>query len=268
MVSLPFLAGAVIAPGSPFTLRTAAAALAVLAVFLFRDPLVVLRRLHAEPSRVGTADQSLTAKRSLVLCLAGLALSGTFLLMTLPPFWVLVLGSFGLGLVIGSVGIALERVQRQIIAQMVSAVGLTASCLPAYLAAHGGLDWIAAAIWTMSAAHSLASILVVRARLETILLQRRSVEGPPTRHFLRGAVVWHAGLWTALAAAAWWGYSWLAIPFLFPGALHLWELRQFRHRNALKLSLHRVGWLQLSLRCFFTSFQSYCFATTSVLSIS
>lgn len=246
MVSLPFLAAAIIAPGNPFALRPAAALLAVFSVFLLRDPVVLLRRLRAEPVRTGTADQRSTAKRALTLCVAGLAISGTFLLMTLPPFWVLLLGISGLVLVLASVVIAVERVQREITSQIVSVVGLTASCLPAYLAVHGELDWLAAAIWALSAAHSLASVFVVRARLEGILSRRRSAPPHASGPFFRAAVGWQAGLWTALITGALLGYQWMAVPFLLPGALHARELWQCRYGTRLQISMHRVGWSQFA----------------------
>ena len=230
MVILPFLAAAAIAPGTAFSIRTAAALLAVFSIFLLRDPLVVLRRIHSDGSRPEAANQRLTAKRSLSFCLGGLALSGTILLMTLPPSWVLLLGTSGLALVFGSVMIAMERVQREITFQMLSVAGLTGSCLPAYF---------------------LASVLVVRARLETILSRRRASVGFAPGRFFRTAVGWHASLWAALAAAVLLGYAWWSVPFLFPGALHAWELRKFRQGNGLQVSMHWVGWSQLAASALF-----------------
>lgn len=253
MVSLPFLAAAAIAPGTVFTIRTAAASLAVFSTFLLRDPVVILRRIHSDPSRLGTTNQKLMAKRSLCACLGGLAISGTILLITLPPFWVLLLGAGGLALVIGSVAIAVERSQREITSQMLGVLGLTGSCLPAYLAVRGDLDWLGPAIWAFSAAHSLASVLVVRARLETILSRRRAAAGSPSGRFFGRAVGWQVGLWTAIVSLALLGYQWLALPFLFPGTLHGWELWQLRSGNEVRISMHRLGWIQLAASVLFYS---------------
>ncbi|MBI2818806.1 MAG: hypothetical protein HYX73_02415 [Acidobacteria bacterium] len=253
MVSLPFLAAAAIAPGTAFTLRTAAALLAVFSTFLLRDPLVVLRRIHSDRSRLETANQRLTAKRSLCFCLGGLAISGTILLRTLPLVWVLLLGACGLVLVIGSVAIAVERSQREITSQMLGVTGLTGSCLPAYLAVRGDLDWLAPTIWALSATHSLTSVFVVRARLEAILSQRRVAAGPPLGRFFGRAVGWQVGLWTILVAMALLGYPWLALPFLLPSTLHGWELWQLRSGNGVQLSMRRLGWIQLAASVLFFS---------------
>jgi hypothetical protein len=251
MVALPFLAAAAVAPGNPFRLSTAAAALAVLAVFLLRDPLVLLRRIRNSPGRPETVQQRMTAWRSLALCLGGMAIAGMALLLSLPALWIFVLGAAGLLAVIGSVVIAVERAQREVSSQLLSVVGLTASCLPAYLSVCGTLDGIAVVIWLMSAAHSIAAVLVVRARLETILLQRRAAATTGKRRFYRAAVAWHVGLWTTLAVLAGAGYSALALPFLLPGILHVWELIQFRRGAGLQISMHRVGWSQLVASVFF-----------------
>ncbi|HEX9597377.1 MAG TPA: YwiC-like family protein [Anaerolineales bacterium] len=264
MVGLPFLAATAIAPGDPFRLGTAAAALAVLSVFLLRDPLVTLRRARSAPNRPEAATQRLLAKRSLAICLGGLALSGTILLMTLPAFWILLLGTAGLALVVGSVLVAMERVQREITSQLLSVAGLTASCLPAYLAVNGDLDWVSITIWFMSAGHSIAAVLVVRARLETILLRRRSGAASGPGRFFRAAVVWQTGLWISLAALAWIGYPSLALPFLLPSVLHVWELVQFRRGAGLQLSLHRVGWSQLAASALFYTVLVFLFRLQSL----
>lgn len=242
MVSLPFLAAALIAPGPVWSLRTGASLLAVFSLFLLRDPLV--RLLCSTPPSIGQ-DGSVPLSlviRPLWLPLGGLAISGSFLLLTLPVAWVVLLGAGGLALAFCSVVIARQRIQREIAAQLLGVAGLTASSLPAYLAGRGELDWMAAAIWTISAAHSAASVLVVRARLEAILSSRR---GNQSRRFFRSAVGWQAGQWSGLAALALSGYPALTIPFLLPGALHAWELWQFRSGNPRPLSMHQVGWIQL-----------------------
>ena len=251
MVCLPFLAAVAIAPGDWFQIRTPAALLAVLSVFLLRDQLFVFWRIHTDPSRPEGLTHRVIAKRSLSFCLAGLALSGAILLMTLPPYWVLLLGLCGLALVISSVVIAMERIQRQVSAQLFSVAGLTASCLPAYLGVHGDLDWVSLTIWSMSAAHSIAAVLVVRARLETILSRRRTAPASAVGRFLRAATIWQVGLWITLASIVWIGYPWVALPFLFPTVLHAWELFQFRRGDGIQISMHRVGWSQLAASAFF-----------------
>ena len=259
MVSLPFLAAAAIADGNQFSLPVAAASLAVLSAFLLRDPLLLLRRIRRDPGRLENSLQRVIAWRSLLLCLGGLAVSGTILLLALPPVVVLGLGAAGIGLVIVSVQIAVERIQREISSQMLSVAGLTGSALVAYLAVRGRLDWLAFAIWTMSAAHSIGSVLVVRARLEGIVSRRRSAPGPAPTRFYRSAIAWQASLASLLAVLALTGHAAMLLPFLLPGALHVWELWQFRFGEGLQLSMHRVGWLQLATSLLFYSLLVFLF---------
>ncbi|MBI4480651.1 MAG: YwiC-like family protein [Acidobacteria bacterium] len=253
MVGLPFLAAATIAEGNRFSLPAAAAILAVLSAFLLRDPLLLLRRIGRDPGRLENSSQRVIALRSLFLCLGGLTVSGTILLLTLPPLVVLGLGAAGLALVIASVQIAVERIQREISSQLLSVAGLTGSCLVAYLAVHGRLDWLAFTIWTMSAVHSVGSVLVVRARLEGIVSRRRSAPEAARSRFYRGAIAWQAGLASLLAVLALTGHAWFLLPFLPPGALHVWELWRFRSGEGWRLSMHQVGWLQLAASLLFYS---------------
>ena len=259
IVSLPFLAAAAIAEGNRFSLPVAAAILAVLSAFLLRDPLLLLRRIRRDPGRLENSSQRVIALRSLGLCLGGLTVSGTILLLTLPPVVVLVLGAAGIALVIASVQVAVARIQREITSQVFGVAALTGSCLVAYLAVRGRLDWLAFAIWAMSAAQSIGSVLVVRARLERILSRRPAAPSPAPTRIYRSAIAWQAGLATVLALLAFAGHAAMLLPFLLPGALHVWELWRFQSGEGLQLSMHRVGWLQLAASLVFYFLLVYLF---------
>jgi len=245
MVSLPLLAGIALSRGDWLSLNTFAAVLAVFSVFLFREPLVFLKRIRRDSARPEARIQEAVAHRTLILCLAGMTLSGIILLKTLPPLSILLLGGGALALVIGSAEIAFQRKQREITAQILGVVGLTSSCLPAYMAVHGSIDQMAFAIWVLSATHSIAAVLIVRARLEAMMAQRRSGTGTTSRRFYQTAVAWQAGLWSVLLLMAMVGFPWLVIMFLIPSALHWRDLWRFHSGCGLDLSLHRTGWRQV-----------------------
>ena len=247
IVILPFLAGAVVA-GEWLAWRTLAALLTVLSVFSLRDSLIVLFRNRdagkfAAPAVVERETRS--ANLTLTVCLAGLAGGGGVLLAALPAAPVLLLGSGGAVLLLASVFFTVRNAQRSMVAQLLGVAGLTSSSLVAYLAVRGHLETLAFAVWGMSAVHACASILVVRARLESIIAHRKPGSVPLLRSFYRRAAGMQVALWSLLGAVAVAGNPWLLLPFLAPSALHWWELWQFWSGKGLRLSLQRVGLLQL-----------------------
>ena len=139
--------------------------------------------------------------------------------------------------------------QREPALQIASAVGLSAAALPAYLAAHGRLEPAAYWIWALCAAHSAASVLVVHARLEAIVASRKPSNDSATTGALlphrRTAVLAQAILWICLAIVAVEGKPWLMAPFVPPCLLHWRELWQLGAGGPSRVSMQRVGWIQL-----------------------
>lgn len=256
MLSLPFLAGVLVAGGSaPW--RTLAASLAVLSVFLLRTPLLVLWRSRAfagaRRGRVGGAIAQETQRReleqarfSLLVYGAAAAVSGIYLLRTLPPALLLAMGSGAALLTGANLFFTVRNQQRHPAFQIVGAIGLTASSLVGYLAVRGHLESVAFWIWGLSAAHSIASVLVVHARLESIIAGRKPVPAPSGFTHRRNALLAQLGLWFLLAALALQGTPWLILPFVPPALLHGWELWDLSRRQGQRVSLRRVGWTQLA----------------------
>lgn len=247
MVALPFLAGLLVA-GEWAPWRSLAALLAVFSVFLLRAPLTVLwgsRRSRLLGPRAVTHPDSRSARITLGICLAGAVACGGILLANLPWLPLLVLGGGGGALLVASVFFTVRNAQRSLLVQLLGAVGLTSSSLVAYLAVSGRLEAVAFVLWGMSATNAGASILVVRARLESIIAQRQPKSGPLSKNYFRRAAAMQAVLWSVLGVLALAGRPSLMLPFL-PGSLwHGWELWQFHSNKGLRLSLRRVGWLQL-----------------------
>ncbi len=181
------------------------------------------------------------------------------LLAHLPPVPLLLLGGGAALLTLAVLYFSVHNYQRHPALQIASVIGLTASSLLAYLAARGQLDGTAFWIWTRSAAHGSASVLVVRARLEAIVAARSSSPaGFPLTH-RRHALLAQTGillLWGALAIG---GKPWLILPFLPPLALHGWELAHLGSGKARRTSLRRVGYMQLGASV------SFCFLLIAIL---
>ena len=258
MVSLPFIAGALVAGGWA-NLRTLVAALGVMSVFLLRTPLLAWWRSRGAGSVRGQDRERLKARFSLVVYGSVAALAGFILLLSLPPLPLLVLGG-GAALLTGvAVLLSAPNYQRNPVLQIASTIGLTASSLAAYLAARGHLDAMAFLIWALCAAHSAASVLVVHARLEWIVVSRNSPPASASLPQRRNALLAQAGLWLFLGGLAVSGRPWVILPFLPPSSLHWWELWQMRSGTRRRVSMRRIGWAQLGASA------AFCFLLIAVL---
>ena len=259
LVSLPFLAGALVA-GNWATLRMGAAALAVFSVFLLREPLLALWRLRVAANKYGSdaaasaangskLSEKESAQLSLVIYGLGAAASGVYLVLSLPLAPLLLLGGGAALLLPTLLYFTVRNYQRHPALQIAGVLGLTASSLLSYLAGRSYWDEPAIWIWLLSAAHGSASVLVVHARLEAILASRKSGPAPTTER--RNAVLGQVGLALLLAIVAATGRLWLLLPFLPPMILHCWELWRLRGPSAPRVSFHRVGWTQLGASAVF-----------------
>ena len=254
LVSLPFLAGAAVA-GDWADWPALAALLAVFSVFLLRAPLLVLWRAAGKHYRAEIKDAQFSLGAYGLLT----TVAGFYLLAHLPPVPLLLLGGGAALLTLAVLYFSVHNYQRHPALQIASVIGLTASSLLAYLVARGQLDGTAFWIWTLSAAHGSASVLVVRARLEAIVAAKSSSPaGFPLTHG-RHALLAQTGillLWGALAIG---GKPWLILPFLPPFALHGWELAHLGSGKARRTSLRRVGYMQLGASV------SFCFLLIAIL---
>lgn len=240
LISLPFLAGAVVAGGWA-NWPTLAALLAVFSVFLLRAPLLVLWRAAEKHNRTEMEN----ARFSLGVYGSLAAGAGFYLLAHLPVAPLLLLGGGTALLTLAVLYLSVHNYQRHPVLQIASVIGLTASSLLAYMAARGQLEEIAFWIWALSAAHGSASVLVVRARLESIIAARNSTPAASQRPHRRNALLAQAGILLLVAALAVSGQPWLILPFLPPLVLHGWELGHLGFRRGQRISLRRVGYMQL-----------------------
>lgn len=264
MVSLPFIAATLVA-GRWFNLRSLAATLVVLSIFLLRTPLQILWRYWAAVRKSSNQNHETKprgaegairpdisdARFSLVIYASVAIIAGTYLLLTLPlaPLLLLACGAGILTITISF--LAARNYQRYPALQIASAIGLTASSLPAYLAARGHLDSIAFWIWLLCAMDSVASVLVVHARLEAIVVSRKAV--PSSLPHRRHALLAQAGLCMFLAALAALGRPWLILPFVPTFALHCWDLGKLNSATRNRVSMQRVGLMQLTASIAFAS---------------
>jgi hypothetical protein len=203
--------------------------IAMLTVFLVREPLLVLARQRWvwRESR----PESITALRWLAVESALIVLAGCWLLM-LWPWWVVAcFGGMAALLTALVVWLTINNRQRSIALQTASAAGLAASPLAVSLAVNRSIHEWAIWLWLLSTAHSTASILVVHARLETRIAAR--VPGKPAASLkpawaAQGALL--AGGLLCLIS----GRTMLAAALFVSASVHVWDLRTLQQATPLR----------------------------------
>jgi hypothetical protein len=231
-----FLAGALLAREASLLLLPALA-LAVLG-FLLKEPLILFVR-HRFVWRRATPESRAALRGFVLEALAALAC-----LALLYP-WVektALAGLAGLGLLIGAVAVWLTATNRQrsMHLQWVSAAGLCAASLLAVLAATGGIPAWAWILWALLAAHGVASIPIVHARLE---LRARAATADGLR---RSALFVQGGsLAAALAVLPFWPPA--TLPLVFSAVANFAELHRLRAPGALREPMRRVGFRLLGI---------------------
>ena len=243
-----------------------AALLAVFAVFLLREPLLVFWRNRMAIAKYGrkqpgaagrTGEEAEDARFSLWVYSAIALAAAIYLLAYLPVVPLLLLGS-GVGLLtLAALYLTVHNYQRHPALQIATAIGLTSSSLMAYLAGRGQLETLAFWIWGLCTAHSTSSVLMVHARLESMMAGKKTTPAfNPARHRALFGQLGLLALWGVLAAT---GRPWLIAPFFPPAILHAWELWQFQNRKGLRIPMRRVGWMQL------TASVAFCLLLIAVL---
>jgi len=218
------------------------AAVALLGLFLIREPLVVLwrqARIWKEPH----AETS-TARRTLAVCLPAVLLSSLVLLWRLPFVPLAALGAMG-GLLLGaSFCLTIQNRQRSILLQLASASGLNASALLAWLAVRPVWSHEVWWLWGLLAAQSFSSILLVHAWLEARITARLEIAVRPMR---RASMVAESAVMVLAALLL------LVSRFLAAGAMilsalvHVTDLARLGNPSALETPLRRIGVRELVL---------------------
>lgn len=132
--------------------------------FLVREPLVIWIRHRLLWQR--DSAEAAAAGRWAMFLLTAVAVSAGALTLALPAIILAPMLGGGLILSAASVGLTLRNQQRSVLLQAVSATGLTSTPLLVAAAATGTLpDW-AWLLWVTLAAHAVAAIPVVHARLQ------------------------------------------------------------------------------------------------------
>jgi hypothetical protein len=235
MLALPFISAALLARQWRWSVPVAA--LAAVAAFLCKEPLIVLARqrfVWTQPR-----SESRRARGTLIALTAILAGSGAVLAESWPRLLLLL---FALGLLLFSalaVWTTLKNRQRSTVFQVISSTALTSSSLAACISATGGIESWCWWLWALSAANASAAILVVHSRMERRVALRKA---PGMKLRLRAPAVAAQMLLLlgALVVAAL-GRLWIAAALLLSSGAHLWDLHQQRDVSLVKIPFRRVG---------------------------
>lgn len=239
MLLIPFVAATLLARRA--TVESLAAAVALVAVFLAREPLVILwRQARVWKERRPEARQ---ARAWLAMEGAAAAGAGVFLFLGLPAVPLLLMGGAAAALTLYSAWMTVHNRQRSVALQLASAAGLTLAAPLAWLAARGNLApaawWLAALLFV----HSASGVLVVHARLDRRIAASRGAMS--ARTYWKDS--WNRALWAqgaglALAlACVLANRPWLSVAPLFSAAAHVANLAGMRHAEALRTPLQQVG---------------------------
>lgn len=224
MLTLPFLAAVYLLRPDP--LRAAAAFIAVMALFLVREPLIVLARqrwVWRTPH-----EESAAARRWLLVLAPVLAAAGWVAIPRQAWGLAAAMGAGAAVLMAASIALAVRNRQHSALFQAIGSIGLAASSLAAGLTQPplAASAWI---VWAASALHGVSAIPVVHARLA---MRRRQAPN------LAPAAI---GALAALAAAAASAPGSLSLPLGFSGLVHAAEWLALRSPGAPQAKLARLG---------------------------
>jgi len=243
MLILPFLATAVLLHPAPG--RLLAAFVLVPALFLLREPLIVLARqrwIWRTPH-----EEARAAARALP-GLGVVAAAAAYVAIPLP-LWTLAgaCGAAAASLMAAPVVLAVRNWQYSVAFQALGSAGLAASCLAAAMAAGEVPRWVWI-LWAASAFHGISAIPIVHAR---IALRRK--QDP-------ALAVAGLGVLATLAAAA------AALPHAMSGALafsgfaYLGEWLSLRSPATAQAKLTQLGLRLMATSIVFTALLAWAFA--------
>lgn len=251
MLAQPFLCALILS--REFHWSVIVAAIAVVAAFLMREPLVVLARQRFVWRE--RKPETAVAKRWLVWEALLLAVATAALLFRWPWSFLLAFGAGTVLLTAVAVWMTVKNLQRSTWLHLVSAAALSATGLAACLSATGELRSWAWPLWAMTAAHAAAGILVVHARLEA-RIAARSHKTLASRFRLPAQalqVILLAGALLCVVA----GRALLAGALLLSAAVHLWDLYHLTSPRSLATPLTTVGLRAMSLSIAFSALVVY-----------
>ncbi len=223
------------------------AAAAAVAVFLIREPLLVLARQRYVWKE--TRPETLSARRSLLVFGIVLAAAGAWLAGVVSVAWLLGLGLAAGALTAVAIYGALHNRQRSALLQIAGAVGLASSALLPYLAEGLAPD---VRLWLLigtHVVHSTGAVLVVHARLDAARALKTGAAIPfqPV-----AAVLWLVMHGLAAGALALAGVPWLGLVLAIPLAVHAVDLARLRDAGFLHTPLRQVGFRELALSSVFS----------------
>jgi len=238
MLLFPFISGAVLAGNADLTLLPAL--LAVLAVFLIREPIVVIWKRRPERT---------AAWPTLLLTGGTLAVSGLWLLLALPLFWLGVLGGAVIVLTFVYVRAVIGRRQRSIPLQIVGAAGLTSSVALAYLAGGRSPDFVLLLLWVAQTVYYTGSVLKIHALIEA----RKHRAGTVTdQRAKRGAMMWLAVQIACAVPFGVGGFLLMGIALTVPTLVHGFDLHHMDDPARAKIPLRTIGFRELALSTVFS----------------
>ncbi|MCW5979661.1 MAG: hypothetical protein KIT09_16400 [Bryobacteraceae bacterium] len=249
MLTLPFLSAIILARDVDWLILPAA--LAVVAAFSVREPLVVLGRqsfVWREPRA-----ESRLALRFLAGNLMILAASGVVLLARRDWRMLSLLGISASVLVGLAVVMTVLNRQRSVSLQLVSAVGLSSSALVAWLSAQPRLEPTAWWVWIVHSAYSAAAVLVVHARLGARVAARQREQRHEWVQSFRWALAAQVVLLLGGALHLVCGRFLLALPLALAAAVHLAALMRLRRPVSHTVPFRRIGLRALALSIAFSA---------------
>jgi len=250
MLLQPFLGALIVLHRFAWAMIPALAA--VVLVFLVREPWIVLARQRWvwRDARPETAE----AKRYLAVELPLLGVAGGLLLVVWPWWIVAALGFSAALLTALAVATTVRNRRRAIWFQALSAAGLASSALAACLGVSGAVPAWGWWFWGLHAAHFLAAIVVVHARLEGRIAVRKA--GPAATemfHKQRRAAAAVQLTWAAASAVVFWtGQPLYGIAAALSAGVHLTQLSAMTPSRAAATSMNTVGLRALGLSIVFT----------------
>jgi hypothetical protein len=231
---IPFVAACILARSWNWLLLPAA--FAMLLVFVIREPLLILAR-QAWVWR-DRRPETKKACRLLLWEMLLLAACAGVLLSAVSVQALLLLGSLAAVMTLIAVWMTLNNRQRSVALQSASAFGLASSALFAALVIQNRIPGWATLLWGLMAAHSLATILVVHARLARMASAKRTTPLPQSPVKTAWGAQWAQMIAGAGAAA----FDWkLALPLWFSAVANGADLARSAGGRAPAEPLRRVG---------------------------
>jgi hypothetical protein len=245
MLGFPFFSGMLLARNADWDLVPAA--VAVLAVFLIREPILVLSRQRFVWTDL--QPRTLTAQRALLVVCPALVISTLWLSQVLPLGWFAALGAVAAILLAIDIHAVARKRGRSVGYQVAGAAGLAGSAAVAYLAGGREPDLNLALLWAVHTIHGTASVLVVHAGIEA---RKMKPHTGGHRAKKQAAIVWHVVHAVVAAVFALAGRPGLTLALLVPWFVHILDLLRLDRPSFLRIPLRGVGLRELALSTGFT----------------